>query len=94
MAEIKQKAPSRGTAKIVEYYLGPGESHSSCGKRRDGVSTSAALNVEQATAEENPLAKPVSKAQRLTLRDYIARHKIAFLVALNVFLIVVLFLRR
>lgn len=44
--------------------------------------------------EENPLAEAEPRRQQLTLWDYIARHKIAFLVCLNVFLILVLIFRR
>jgi hypothetical protein len=44
--------------------------------------------------EENPLTVPKSKPQDLTLWDYIARHKIAFLVGVNILLFLLLVLRR
>jgi ribosomal protein L40E len=52
------------------------------------------LQFKEQAPEENPLAKAESKSQDLTLWDYIARHKIAFLVGLNVFLILFLIFRR
>jgi hypothetical protein len=65
-----------------------------CHGKFDREEPPTALDLKEQVPEENPLTKPDSNSQNLTLWDFIQRHKIAFLIGLNVLLILLFIIRR
>ncbi len=65
-----------------------------CHARFDRCESPDPLLLQKRGPEENPLAEAKSSGRDITLWDFIAQHKIAFLIGLNVLLLLVIIFRR